>query len=113
MVSNNTFDLILTDVIMPEMNGPTMVAEISEKLPDIKVLFMSGYPQEAMDHCNVDEGHLRLLKNPFEPDDLARAVRDVLDSSDLRAGAFERRRSLFIVDDEEPVLARADASSEG
>ncbi|MBA7616869.1 Sensor histidine kinase RcsC [subsurface metagenome] len=72
-------DLLITDVIMPEMSG----RELSEKLllenPGLKVLFMSGYADDAIMHHGVLEEGVAFLQKPFSPKHLARQVREVLD----------------------------------
>jgi PAS domain S-box-containing protein len=69
-------DLLLTDVVMPEMSGYDLARRIEERRQGLGVLFMSGYaPQGSVD---ADAGEL--LKKPFTPDQLARAVRAALDA---------------------------------
>jgi len=71
--------LLITDVIMPQMNGASLAEKIKIKRPDIRVLFISGYTDDILTkHGSRMEG-LPLLMKPFTPSDLARTVRDVLD----------------------------------
>jgi PAS domain S-box-containing protein len=73
-------DLLLTDVVMPEMSGVTLAAELRERRPDIRVLFMSGYtPEEIRRRTDGDPG-LSLLQKPFAGEELARVVRATLDA---------------------------------
>ena len=73
-------DLLLTDVVMPEMSGVTLAAELRERRPDIRVLFMSGYtPEEIRRRTDGDPGR-SLLQKPFAGEDLARVVRATLDA---------------------------------
>jgi two-component system, cell cycle sensor histidine kinase and response regulator CckA len=67
-------DLLLTDVVMPEMSGYDLAARVRERRPDVRRLFISGY---APNQAGAPQG--RLLKKPFAPDQLARAVRSTLD----------------------------------
>jgi len=74
-----TFDLLVTDVMMPKMSGPQLARRLRELRPDLNVLFMSGYTANAI----VDQGLLEpgapFLSKPFSPTSLALAVRSVLD----------------------------------
>ena len=72
-------DLILTDVIMPGMNGRALTDRLvtDERTP--KVLYMSGYTDEAIVHHGVLDPNTAFLSKPFTTDGLVRKVRDVLD----------------------------------
>jgi len=72
--------LVLTDVVMPEMSGSTMVSRLEAARPGIKVLFVSGYPTSAIVHHGVLDPNVAFLPKPFTADALARKVRKVLDS---------------------------------
>jgi PAS domain S-box-containing protein len=71
--------LLLTDVVMPGTNGNAVASQMSQAHPDMKTLFMSGYPDEAIAHHGVLEPEVAFLQKPFRPADLARKVRTVLD----------------------------------
>ena len=73
-------DLLLTDVVMPEMNGRQLALRLSEQRRDMKVLFVSGYTGEAIRQHGLLEQSAAFLQKPFTPDLLARKVRDVLDA---------------------------------
>ena len=73
-------DLVLTDVIMPEMGGPELVKQLSEQYPHIKVVYMSGYTDNAISHHGVIEEGIAFINKPATPDELGQKVRDVLDS---------------------------------
>lgn len=72
-------DLVLSDFIMPGMNGLELVERLSDVRRDLKVLFMSGYTTDALSHRGMERPAARLLRKPFTPDVLATAVREVLD----------------------------------
>jgi signal transduction histidine kinase len=73
-------DLAVVDVVMPEMNGPEMVRQLQTFCSHIRILYISGYTDEAMVHHGIGESGAAFLQKPFVPDQLARKVRDVLDS---------------------------------
>jgi hypothetical protein len=75
-----TIDLVLTDVIMPRMNGAEFVTALRTSRPDVAVLYMSGYTDDAMIQRNVLEEKAAFLQKPFKPATLARKIREVLDA---------------------------------
>ncbi len=77
-------DLLLTDVMLPGgMNGRVLATEVVRRHPEIKVLYMSGYTENAIAHHGRLDSDAELLQKPFRRTDLARAVRKVLDSSSV------------------------------
>ena len=72
-------DLVATDVVMPEMSGSQLVAEVLKARPGIRVLFMSGYTDDEVMRRGVIDGQTAFLQKPFTPDVLAHKVRAVLD----------------------------------
>jgi signal transduction histidine kinase/ActR/RegA family two-component response regulator len=74
-------DLVLTDVVMPIMNGPELAALIAEIRPGIRVLYMSGYMEDSILNSATFEERAGFLSKPFTVDGLARKVREVLDST--------------------------------
>ncbi len=77
----STLDLMITDVIMPEMNGRDLAARVQEVRPDIKYLFMSGYPADVIVHRGVLEEGINFIQKPFSLTEIAVKVRQVLEQS--------------------------------
>ncbi|MCF8106865.1 MAG: PAS domain S-box protein [Desulfohalobiaceae bacterium] len=73
--------LLLTDVVMPEMNGKTLKARIEKLHPDIKTLFMSGYTSNVIMHQGILEPDVHFLQKPFTVHSLTSKVREVLDAA--------------------------------
>jgi CheY-like chemotaxis protein len=72
------FDLLFTDVIMPGLNGRQLAEEIQKVRPELKVLFTSGYTENAIiHHGRLDEGVL-LLAKPYRKSDMATMIRKAL-----------------------------------
>jgi CheY-like chemotaxis protein len=72
--------LVLSDVVLPDQNGRAMSLQIAKMRPDIKILFISGYPENAIVRHGVLDGNIAFLPKPFGGDALARKVREVLDA---------------------------------
>ena len=75
------FDLLVSDVVMPIMDGPTMVRKVRETSPKMPILFMSGYAEEQLRKM-IDLDNIAFLPKPFSVQQLAEAVRDVLAARD-------------------------------
>jgi CheY-like chemotaxis protein len=72
--------LIVTDVVMPRMGGRETVESLAPRLPGAKVLYMSGYTDEAIVHHGELEAGIPFLGKPFTPDTLLRKVRQAIDA---------------------------------
>jgi two-component system, cell cycle sensor histidine kinase and response regulator CckA len=71
--------LLLTDTVMPKMNGKELADELRKSRPKIKVIFVSGYPREVLSQQGIIDPAIHLIQKPFELDDLAHQVRKILD----------------------------------
>jgi len=74
------FDLLITDVVMPEMNGTELAEKIARQSPGIKTLYISGYAEDAIGDHNILLEGLFFLPKPFSPTALAQKVRYILDN---------------------------------
>jgi two-component system cell cycle sensor histidine kinase/response regulator CckA len=72
--------LLITDVVMPNMDGPTMVRHVKELKPDLAVIFMSGYAEEAFRRNDQNSEDIHFLPKPFGLKQLAAKVKDVISS---------------------------------
>ncbi len=71
-------DMLLTDVIMPEMGGPELANTLHDKLPNMKILFCSGYTDSALTDRGAMGESVELIQKPFTPDSLIKRIREVL-----------------------------------
>jgi two-component system cell cycle sensor histidine kinase/response regulator CckA len=71
-------DLLITDVVMPQMDGPGLVREVREIHPELKVIFISGYTEDAFRQRLDSDGGIDFLPKPFSLKQLAAKVRDVI-----------------------------------
>lgn len=81
--SNSKIDLIVTDVVMPQMDGPAFVEEAQKLIPDIPVIFMSGYAESSFRHRLDTDERIHFLAKPFSLKDLALKVKEVLGDKHL------------------------------
>jgi two-component system, cell cycle sensor histidine kinase and response regulator CckA len=72
------FELILSDVVMPEMDGPTMLAELRKRGITTKVIFMSGYAEDAFEQHLKNPDDFAFLQKPFSLKQLIEKVKDVM-----------------------------------
>jgi two-component system, cell cycle sensor histidine kinase and response regulator CckA len=75
--SGRIVDLVVSDIVMPQLSGLDMVDRMRKTRPDVKVLFMSGYSDRIDEITNA---HLAFVPKPFTPDQLLKAIREILPS---------------------------------
>jgi len=71
--------MLITDVVMPGMSGPNLAARLLQQTPHLRVLYMSGYTDDATEVHGAFWGGVPLLQKPFTPSQLAENVRMALD----------------------------------
>jgi CheY-like chemotaxis protein len=81
----NDFDLLVSDVVMPRMNGGELAERLRHLRGELRVLFVSGYPDDAIVRHGVRESGAPFLQKPFTYQMLTEKVREVLDTSFRRA----------------------------
>jgi two-component system cell cycle sensor histidine kinase/response regulator CckA len=76
---DGTIDLVVSDVVMPEMDGPSLLKELRRRKPELKIIFVSGYAEEAFAK-NIPEGQHAFLAKPFTLKQLVAAVKETMAS---------------------------------
>ncbi len=70
--------LLMTDVVMPEMNGRELATRVCDRYPHVKVLYMSGYTDNILEDRGVVDGDVHLIQKPFSMADLADKIREIM-----------------------------------
>ena len=73
-------DLLLTDIVMPRVSGPELSRRLASLLPNLKVLYISGYAENSPANAEIAQGHAICLQKPFALDALHRKIRSLLDA---------------------------------
>src|SRR6202008_3734437 len=77
--SDGEVDLVVSDVVMPEMDGPTLLRELRRRNPGLKIIFVSGYAEDAFQkHLPADGEQFMFLPKPFTLKQLVNAVKETL-----------------------------------
>ena len=75
-------DLMISDVVMPEMDGPTLLTKVRQRMPELKVIFVSGYAEENVRQDIADNQSVEFLPKPYSLDQINSKVKDVLGKID-------------------------------
>jgi two-component system cell cycle sensor histidine kinase/response regulator CckA len=75
---NGAVDLVVSDVVMPEMDGPTLLKEMRGKNPDLKIIFVSGYAEDAFEKSLPENQQFAFLPKPFTLAQLVAAVKETM-----------------------------------
>jgi two-component system cell cycle sensor histidine kinase/response regulator CckA len=86
IIEQQTFDLVLSDSVMPGISGPELIAHLNQVRPDLRIVLMSGYTPDTMQDREVADGVLRLRK-PFTNHDLVRTLTAALEDAPARQSA--------------------------
>ena len=87
-------DLVVSDVVMPEMDGPTLFKELRQRNPDLKIIFVSGYAEEAFSKSLPEGGQFTFLAKPFTLKQLVATVKETIDG-EARRNRRERSLTLY------------------
>jgi CheY-like chemotaxis protein len=82
--SNDKIDLLLTDVVMPHMDGVQLSIEFRRLFPQARIILMSGYTEESKLQRVITEPNVEFIEKPFRPQTLMHKVREMLDRSTTR-----------------------------
>jgi two-component system cell cycle sensor histidine kinase/response regulator CckA len=75
---DGSIDLVVSDVVMPEMDGPALLKELRKRSPDLKIIFVSGYAEEAFAKSLPEGGQFEFLAKPFTLKQLIAKVKDTM-----------------------------------
>jgi CheY-like chemotaxis protein len=78
---SGSIDLLITDIMMPDMDGPELAKQLSMIRPETRTLFMSGYMDETLGEQGILPANVNFIQKPFSPKIIAQKVRDILDGT--------------------------------
>jgi PAS domain S-box-containing protein len=93
VAASQPFDLLLTDVVMPEMSGPELAVKLRAKRPDLPVLYMSGYTDDVLSAHELAQDATAFLRKPFGNAELVTAARTLLDAQPWAPAALAKAKS--------------------
>jgi two-component system cell cycle sensor histidine kinase/response regulator CckA len=93
VASSQPFDLLLTDVVMPEMSGPELAVKLRARRPELPVLYMSGYTDDVLSAHELAQDATAFLRKPFGNDELISAARALLDAQPWAPAALAKAKS--------------------
>lgn len=79
--SDKSFDLLLTDIVMPGIDGVELAQKVTDQYPDMKVMFITGFAAVAMAHNKETNQNARILSKPFHLNDLVQQVETLLEAA--------------------------------
>jgi PAS domain S-box-containing protein len=91
--SDEPFDLLLTDVVMPEMSGPELAMKLRARRPELPVLYMSGYTDDVLSAHELAQDATAFLRKPFGNAELIAAARTLLDGQPWAPAALAKAKS--------------------
>jgi CheY-like chemotaxis protein len=93
VATGERFDLLLTDVVMPEMSGPELAVKLRAKHPELPVLYMSGYTDDVLSAHELAQAATAFLRKPFGNAELIAAARTLLDGQPWAPAALAKAKS--------------------
>ena len=78
LLQEQSFDLLLSDIVMPEMDGPELARRVRERDPEMKIVFISGYAEEAFRERLGEDESIHFLPKPFSLKQLAGKVKEAM-----------------------------------
>jgi DNA-binding NtrC family response regulator len=83
-------ELLIADVVMPKLSGRELARNLTDRRPDLKVLYMSGYTDSAIVNSGILQKEVAFLQKPFTPASLSGKVREVIEGSKAAVGSEEK-----------------------
>lgn len=97
VAASDPFDLLLTDVVMPQMSGPELAVKLRAKHPALPVLYMSGYTDDVLSAHELEQDGTAFLRKPFANGELIAAVRALLDDQPRASAAFANAKGSVLM----------------